>query len=336
MNNNRITIRDVAAKAGVSHQTVSRVINKSERVNEETRIKVETAIEALGYQPNAIARSMAKGRTRTLACFSPNLTDFTYASIIEAAEFEARQSGYFLMTASAPDSATFSLLVEQLVASRRTEGLLLINPFMDERYTRLPQFAPTVFVGARSSQNTMDSVFLDDEEAGRMATRHLLELGHQSIAMITGPLQEDCSQDRKVGYLETLQSAGLPPNPTLILEGDWSATSGYQAVNKLLAANTPFSGIFAQNDRMAVGAMQALREAGRRVPEDVSIIGFDDMPLASYYDPPLTTIRQDTFSMGREAARLLIRAIENPEKQRRNLRMPVALVLRKSTMQCSS
>ncbi len=335
MNNDRITIRDVAAKAGVSHQTVSRVINNNEKVNDETRSKVVTAIEALGYQPNAIARSMAKGRTRTLACFSPNLTDITYAGIIEGAEFEARQSGYFLMTASAPDSNTFSMLVEQLVASRRTEGLLLINPFMDDRYNQLPQFAPTVFVGARSSQNKLDSVFLDDEEAGRMATRHLLELGHQAIAMITGPLQEDCSQDRQTGYFETLQFAGISINPALILEGDWSATSGYQAVQHLIAQNIPFSGIFAQNDRMAVGAIKALREAGRRVPEDISIIGFDDMPLASYYDPPLTTIRQDTFFMGREAARLLIRAIENPEKQRRNLRMPVELVLRKSTAKCS-
>jgi LacI family transcriptional regulator, repressor for deo operon, udp, cdd, tsx, nupC, and nupG len=331
MKNDRITIRDVAARAGVSHQTVSRVINKSERVNETTRKKVETAIKELGYQPNAIARYMAKGRTKTLACFSPNLTDYTYASIIEGAEFEARQAGYFLMTASAPDIDTYATLVEQLVASRRTEGLLMINPYVDDRYNQIPQQSPVVYVGARSSKNSMDSVFLDDQEAGRIATQHLLDLGHQSIALITGPMEEDCSIDRLAGYENILHSAGIELNRFLVKEGDWSASTGYEAVNELLAGDFKFSAIFAQNDRMAVGAIKALKEAGRQIPEDVSVVGFDDMPLASYYDTPLTTIRQDTFRMGREAAKLLIRAIETPEKQRRHLPMPVELVLRKST-----
>jgi LacI family repressor for deo operon, udp, cdd, tsx, nupC, and nupG len=330
----RITIRDVAAKAGVSHQTVSRVINNSDRVQEKTREKVEAAIEELGYQPNAIARYMAKGRTKTLACFSPNLTDYTYARIIEGAEFEARQAGYFLMTASAPNTETFSTLVEQLVASRRTEGLLMINPYVDDRYNQLPQDSPVVYVGAQSSKSmidAMDSVYLDDEEAGRLATQHLVGLGHKDIALITGPMVEDCSIDRLAGYEAVLHDAGIDFCPALVREGDWSASTGYDAVKALFESDVSFSAIFAQNDRMAVGAIKALREAGRRIPEDVSIVGFDDMPLASYYDTPLTTIRQDTFRMGREAAKLLIRAIETPEKQRRHLSMPVELVLRKST-----
>ena len=339
MKNDRITIRDVAARAGVSHQTVSRVINNSERVNETTRMKVEAAIKELGYQPNAIARYMAKGRTKTLACFSPNLTDYTYARIIEGAEFEARQAGYFLMTASAPNSETFTTLVEQLVASRRTEGLLMINPYVDDRYNQIPQDSPVVYVGARSSHNSdnlMDSVFLDDEEAGRLATQHLISLGHRSVALITGPMVEDCSIDRLAGYESVLRSAGIAFDPLMVKEGDWSASTGYDAVKELLAEDVKFSAIFAQNDRMAVGAIKALKEAGCQIPEDVSVVGFDDMPLASYYDTPLTTIRQDTFRMGREAAKLLIRAIETPEKQRRDLPMPVELVLRESTAACKS
>ncbi len=336
MKNNRITIRDVAAKAGVSHQTVSRVINKSERVNEKTRMKVDAAIEELGYQPNAIARFMAKGRTKTIACFSPNLTDYTYASIIEGAEFEARQAGYFLMTASAPDTETFMMLVEQLVASRRTEGLLMINPYVDDRYNQLPQDAPVVYIAGRSSRGSMDSVFLDDEAAGRIATQHLVDLGHEAIALITGPMEEDCSCDRLNGYKSVLQSSGIEVNPLLIKKGDWSASTGYEAIQELFAENIKFSAVFAQNDRMAVGAIKALKENGCQIPEDVSVVGFDDMPLASYYDTPLTTIRQDTFRMGREAAKLLIRAIETPEKQRRDYPMPVELVLRKSTAACKS
>jgi len=334
MKSQRITIRDVAARAGVSHQTVSRVINNSERVQDETRKKVEAAIKELGYQPNAIARYMAKGRTRTLACFSPNLTDYTYAKIIEGAEFEARQAGYFLMTASAPNTETFSTLVDQLVASRRTEGLLMINPYVDDRYNQLPQDSPVVYVGAQSSKSMideMDSVYLDDEEAGRLATQHLVGLGHTDIALITGPMVEDCSIDRLAGYERVLSGVGIEFDPALVKEGDWSASTGYDAVKNLLAEEKNFTAIFAQNDRMAVGAIKALKEAGRRIPEDVSVVGFDDMPLASYYDTPLTTIRQDTFLMGREAAKLLIRAIETPKKQRRHLSMPVELVLRNST-----
>jgi DNA-binding LacI/PurR family transcriptional regulator len=138
------------------------------------------------------------------------------------------------------------------------------------------------------------------------------------------------------GYKSILLSAGIESNPSLIKEGDWSASTGYQAVQELLADGVNFSAIFAQNDRMAVGAIKALKENGCQIPEDVSVVGFDDMPLASYYDTPLTTIRQDTFQMGREAAKLLIRAIETPEKQRCDLPMSVELVLRKSTAACKS
>lgn len=334
MTKTRLTIRDVAALAGVSHQTVSRVINHDEHVVEETRIRVEAAIAQLGYRPNAIARSMAKGNTRTLSCFSPSITDFTFASIIQGAEAEARKAGYFLMIASAPDTETFVDMVEELIASRRTEGLLVINPFVDNRHDNLPEDVPVVFVGAHSSRDTMDSVFLNDQEAGRMATRHLVELGHERIAHITGPLQEDCSRDRQAGYLEVLNARGISADAELMIEGDWSATSGFEAARNLVEKNVDFTAIFAQNDRMAVGAIRALHELGRRVPEDISVIGFDDMPLASYYDPPLTTIHQDTDRMGREAAKLLIRAIESPEKKRRHLCMPVELVQRKSTDVC--
>ncbi len=326
-----VTIRDVASQAGVSHQTVSRVINNNERVSPETRARVLDAINQLGYKPNAIARFMAKGRTRSLACLSPNLTDYTFACIIEGAETEARQSNYFLITASAPDEDTFRCLVEELVASRRTEGLLVINPYIDGRHLDLPQFVPIVFVGAHPRSEEVDSVALDDWGAAHMAVRHLLELGHRRIALITGPQVEDCTQDRLAGYQAALRSAGVEPDPALMVEGDWSATSGFEAVAKLCARGINFTALFAQNDRMAIGAIRALRERGARVPQDVSVIGFDDLPLASYFDPPLTTMRQDMFGIGREAARLLIRALEDPASPRRQLRLPAELVVRNST-----
>jgi len=329
-----VTIRDVAARAGVSHQTVSRVINAFERVTPETRQRVEKAIEELGYQPNAIARSMADGRTYTLACISPNLTDFTFASLIEGAEIEARQRGYFLLTATAPDADTFEMLVRQMVTSRRTEGLLVINPYSDQRHEYLPQTVPLVFLGMRPRQEVGDSASIDEIQAGRLATQHLLSLGHRRIAHITGPLCEDCSQDRMAGYIEALKAAGIEPNPYWVSEGDWSATAGEEVTRGWLVQDAPITAIFAQNDRMAVGAIRALREYNRRIPEDVSVIGFDNIPLASYFDPPLTTMFQDIQFIGREAARLLIKRLEDPKAPPQHLQYNAEVVIRSTTALC--
>jgi DNA-binding LacI/PurR family transcriptional regulator len=331
MSRSHVTIRDVATRAGVSHQTVSRVINGHERVNPDTRQRVEAAILELNYQPNAIARFMARGRTYTLACLSPNMTDFTFASLIEGAEAQARRSGYFLLTASAPDTLTFATLVEQLVTSRRTEGLLVINPYADDRHTRLPANVPVVFLGARPRSEPVSSVSLDDEAAGYEATFHLLGLGHRQIAHLSGPLCEDCAQDRQAGYLSALRDAGITVDAALIREGDWSATSAYQVIQTWLAQGQVFTALFAQNDRMAIGAIRALRDAGLNVPVDVSVIGFDDMPLASYFDPPLTTMRQDIYLSGCEAARLLIGQLDDPFVSPEHIRLKAQLVERSST-----
>jgi DNA-binding LacI/PurR family transcriptional regulator len=327
----RVTIRDVASHAGVSHQTVSRVINNSERVSPETRLRVESAIKELGYRPNAIARFMAEGRTRTFACIAPNLSDYTFASIIEGAQREARARGYFVLTASALDEDDFASLVDQIIISGRTEGLMLINPYLDNRYSMLPEKFPTVFLAACPEREKVNSVTIDDFAAAQIATRHLIELGHQQIAMITGPLAEDCTQNRIAGYHSVLREAGLEANQELIIEGDWTATSGLNAVQKFLSSGIPYTAIFAQNDRMAVGAIRALREAELHVPDNISVIGFDDMPLAAYFDPPLTTIRQDMHRIGRQAVRMLIQAMESSNITPQHVRLPAKLVVRKTT-----
>ncbi len=328
----KVTIRDVAAHVGVSHQTVSRVINNSERVRPETRALVEAAIEELGYSPNAIARSMARGRTCTLACISPNLTDFNFASIIEGAKAEVRKHDYFLIASSAPTEEEFSRLVEELFTSRRAEGLFVINPYADGRHNLLPPGAPTVFVGARPrKRDTVSSVALDDVGAARQATQHLIELGHRRVATITGPMVEDCSQDRCSGYEKALQDNSINPDPSLVIAGDWAATSGYQALQQLIKLPSPPTAIFAQNDRMAIGVLRAARELGISVPDELSVIGVDDMPLSSYFDPPLTTMHQEPLSIGRDAARLLIDTVEERETSPIHLLQQAQLIQRQST-----
>ena len=331
MSRPRVTIRDVAAHAGVSHQTVSRVINQSERVSPETRAVVEAAIAELEYRPNAMARSMARGRSGVLACISPNLTDYTFASIIEGAEQEARKHGYFMLSASALDEDTFSALVDELVTSRRAEGIMVINPYADGRHDRLPQNYPLVFAGSRPRTEASNSVALDDEAAARIATQHLLDQGHKKIGCLTGPMVEDCSQDRYTGYTAVLASAGIPYEESLVIEGDWSAQSGYDALMSLAQDGRLPSALFAQNDQMAVGALRAARDLGLQLPTQLSIIGIDDIPLAAYFSPPLTTLKQDFVALGREAVGLLIQAIEQPEAPHQHLRLNAELIVRRST-----
>ncbi len=331
MSTSHPTLRDVARLAGVSHQTVSRVINGSDDVLPETRATVEAAIEQLGYRPNAIARSMARGQTHTLACISPNLTDYTFASVIEGAEVEARQHDYFMLSSSATDPKAFQALVDELVGHRRVDGLIVINPYSDDRFLHLPENFPVVFVGARSHEKEICSVSLDDEKVAYEATRHLISLGHTDIALITGPMEEDCSQDRAEGYRRALQEAGIPYDESRVLGGDWSASSGQRALLSFVEQGRVPTAVFAQNDRMALGVLRAARDVNLKVPSQLAVIGVDDMPLSSYFDPPLTTMRQDMPLIGQEATRMLLELIQKKTPAVRELKLSAQLVVRNST-----
>lgn len=332
MSSSRPTIRDVARLAGVSHQTVSRVINHSTDVTPETRERVDAAIMELDYRPSAIARSMARGETHTLACISPNLTDYTFASIIEGAELEARNQGYFLLSSSSADPESFKELLEELVGHRRVDGLIIINPYADNRHKYIPENFPLVFVGAYSRDRSVCSVSLDDEKLAFDATQHLLSLGHQKIAMITGPMEEDCSCDRVEGYRRAMHEAGLTFDDSMIIEGDWAATSGQVAIHTLAEQGHMPTAVFAQNDRMAMGVLRAAREMDLNVPDDLAVIGVDDMPLSSYFDPPLTTMRQDMPRIGQEATSILLDIIHKNKQLHCTIRFPAELVIRQSTV----
>lgn len=328
----RPTIRDVARLAGVSHQTVSRVINRREDVTPETKERVEAAILELGYRPSAIARSMARGRTHMLACISPNLTDYTFSSIIEGAEYDARQLGFMLLASSAEDVDSFRTLADELIGHHRVDGLMVINPYDDSRFESAPANFPLVYVCAVARDERISSVSLDDECVAYEATKHLLDLGHRCIAMVTGPMKEDCSRDRSVGYRRALEEAGLVYDSDLVAVGDWSASSGQGAFENFIGRGLRPTAIFAQNDRMALGILRAARDFNLDVPKQLAVIGVDDMPLSSYFDPPLTTMRQDMAQIGREAARLLIRTITEPDFSPQQLRLPGQLIVRSSTV----
>ncbi|MBI9043903.1 MAG: LacI family DNA-binding transcriptional regulator [Anaerolineaceae bacterium] len=326
------TIRDVAALAGVSHQTVSRVINGSRRVADETRNKVLDAIETLDYRPNAVARSMVHGKTKMLAFFAPDLIDFTHASILHAAEAEARRLGFFLMGSAAPNQKELKRLIDQLIQQRRVDGLVVLNPDINGASEIIPDDTHVIYICGKSpAEDNRTRVYLDNHEGAVNAIRHLVALGHTKIGMVTGPMEQVSSQFRQKGFKTALNEAGIQLHPEWIHEGDWSATSGYNAFN-LWKKNSLFpSAIFSQNDRMAIGIIRAARDIGVRVPEDLSVIGFDDMPLASYFDPPLTTMRQDMASIGRSAIALLVESFENGQNSPNSVCFQAELVIRKST-----
>jgi len=330
----RLTLHDVADAAGVSHQTVSRVINNSDRVRPETREKVEAAILELGYRPNAIARSMVRGITHTLGCISPNLTDPVFTRIIESAQAEARRRGFFILIGSAATVDEVQPLLDELL-NWRIDGLIVLNARDDERYKLLEPLAasgsPIVYVKNSPVNEPVSSVRCDDIQGGYLATKHLLDLGHKQIAIILGPQNEQCTMERLEGYRKALQEAGLSQREDLILQGDWSSSSGSEAVRGLLGRPEGFSAIFAQNDRMAAGAIRILRDSGYQVPEDYSVIGYDNGPLAALLDPPLTTVEQPLEFFGEQAASILIKFILNETSQPVEVCATPQLVLRKSS-----
>lgn len=312
----RPTIKDVAARAGVSRQTVSRVVNDKGEISEETRTRVLAAIQELGYRPNILARSMVAGRSCTIGCIAPSLIDYTFACIIDSAQSEARRQGYFILAASAPTDQDVDPLLEEML-NRQVDGVIVLNPHADGRYRYfqplIERGMAIVYMNDTPHNEPVSSVRCDDQDGGYQATRYLIALGHRHIATIVGPQNEECTCDRLNGYQRSLHQAGLRPNPALTAYGDWSATSGYQATQQILSRGQPFTALFAQNDQMAVGAIRTLREAGQQVPDDVSVIGYDDIPLASYFDPPLTTLRQPLQLCGERAVQLLVQSIQDPE-----------------------
>lgn len=327
------TINDVASRAGVSRQTVSRVINDKPEVSPSTRARVQSVIDELGYQPHAVARSLVTGRTYTLGCISPNLIDYTFACIIEGAQAEARRQGYLVLTGSAPEVDDVEHLVDEMLR-RQVDGLLVLNPHMDGRHRFFPPLAEeglaVAYLKNTLKGNKISSVCCDNRQGGYQATRYLIELGHRSIATVLGPDNEECTHDRLDGYRRALSEADLAVDPELVVSGDWTATSGFDAVEQLLAAGEPPTAIFAQNDRMAVGAIRALREAGLEVPEKVSVIGFDDIPLASYFDPPLSTVRQPMEESGKLAARMLIKTVQDSSRPPEQVFTESRLIKRRS------
>jgi DNA-binding LacI/PurR family transcriptional regulator len=322
-------ILDVAAHAGVSHITVSRVINNRPRVHPDTRSRVLRALQQLGYQPNTAARALVTGRSQTIGVVCYNTALYGPAAALLGLERAASEHGYFVNIIGL--KALNRTAVEDAVRRLRQQavaGVILVSPqsVMAEAFRRLPEDVPTVALWGYAG--TPVPVVASTETLGaRQATRHLLELGHRNVWHLAGPKGRIGAEDRIRGWRATLVEAGIKPPPLLF--GDWSARSGHVAAQRLIADRSA-TAIFVGNDQMALGVLRAIQEAGRTVPDDISVVGFDDIPDAAFYTPPLTTVRQDFLKLGRETVRLLL-SLMRGERSAGTIVLPVELILRAST-----
>lgn len=321
---------DVAKLAGVSHQTVSRVINASEHVKEDTRERVLTAMRMLDYRPNSVARALATGKSKTLGVVSFDTTLFGPASTLLGIERAAHRAGYFVSIVSlvALDRNSVLDAVERL-RLQGVDGILVIAPQTDAARTvaELPGDLPVVAVEAGPDEGV--PVVSGDSFAGAaLATRHLLELGHRTVWHIAGPTDWLEAQQRVAGWRSTLEAAGAPVPPIQV--GDWSAQSGYE-LGRRLAVDPEVTAVFVGNDLMALGLLRVLHEVGRDLPSGLSVVGFDDMPEAAYFTPPLTTIRQDFTEVGSRGFDLLLDEIEGGTRSSIRVTLPSELIVREST-----
>ncbi|WP_028447140.1 LacI family DNA-binding transcriptional regulator [Chitinimonas koreensis] len=334
MSDTQATLIDVAKRAGVSLVTASRALNGTGAVAEKTLAKVQTAAAELGYSPNLTARVLKGGRSNVLGLTVSYLQSPFVAEVVNAVSETVERLGLDLIIYNTtsrlgtPARVNIGRLLGGLC-----DGLLLVLPgAVDGAIKQFEQGRlPVVLFNYWFDDTSLPTVRGDNYHGARAAIRHLVELGHRRIAFIGGSSFSGQSQQRQLGYSHALADAGLPVDPGLQIDGDFTQVCGFQAVRQLLALAEPPSAIFAANDQMAFGAMDALKARGLRIPEDISVIGFDDIPAASAVYPQLTTVRQPLQEMTDAAIRLLQARIEGQPMESQRLEFPSTLVIRAST-----
>ncbi|MET9696805.1 LacI family DNA-binding transcriptional regulator [Streptomyces sp. NPDC006529] len=324
---------DVARVAGVSAQTVSRVLSGHPGVQDRTRAKVAAAVEQLGYRRNNAARMLSSGRSRTIGVVTLQTTSYSRAAVISGIEHTAQAAGYAVSTATTTslDTSAIERALARL-ADQGVEGVILSVPLIhsSDRIEQLTRTTPTIAIdGSRTDATGV--VAVDQDLAARLATRHLLDLGHTTVWHVAGPAQWLEAASRRDGWRAALEEAGRSVPPPL--EGDWSPASGYRA-GLILGRIPDVTAVFVASDEMAFGVTRALHECGRRVPEDISVVGVDDIELAEYCTPPLTTVAQPFAHMGALAVGELLRHIADPGAPAVPASVEPELVVRASTAPC--
>lgn len=332
------TIKDIARKAGVSIATVSFVINNTKPISEETRSRVIDTIEEMNYHPSKSARSLATGSTGNIGFILTDdhflRTEPFYTRIFLGTEFEARAEGYYILLTSINPKFSETDPLPRFILNKNVDGLIIAGKIPGTLITQLTHYnLPTVFIDYIPTEKKYPLVLIDNIQGGLIATKHLLELGHKNIAFISGDIDHPSLSDRLNGYKQALLNNQLPIKNNLICTNNSypDRQNGFQLTKKLFKSNKDISAVFAGNDALAIGAMHFLREAGYRIPDDISVVGFDDIEADLMLEPPLTTIRVPKVELGAEALRLIVNNLKNKKTVVKKILIPVDLIVRNST-----
>lgn len=329
--NKKITISDIAEKANVSKSTVSRVLNDSNSVVEEKRTAVLDAIAELDYQPNLFARGLAGGQTMAIGVITQNITSPHNDALLRGVLQGLNGTGYSPIFADGCWQADKEKEAVQILLGRQVDGLIVLGGEVSATF--LQQVAlkvPLIIVGRCVNELADLCLHIDNFAGAYKATKYLIEMGHQRIAHITGRLDHPDGMNRREGYLQALRDAGLELDPDLIVEGNFMEQSGVVAMEMLFSRGRSFSAIFTGNDQMAFGVRLALFRRGIRVPDDISIMGFDDQHGSAYMTPPLTTVRQPVLRMGKAAAEAMLHLVKGEQFEIPGL--PIDLVIRETVV----
>ncbi|GKV66942.1 MULTISPECIES: LacI family DNA-binding transcriptional regulator [unclassified Sporosarcina] len=327
-----VNIFDVAKLANVSIATVSRVTSNKEGVNEATKAAVLKAMEELGYRPNSAARTLRMSKSNIIIVLMLNIKNSFYSEYIRGLEEVAQKAGYFLLIGSTDGDMTKEKKYMNLIHDSRVDGVILTTEgIMNESsIKKINKSSPVVLTFDYVPGQNIPSISIDNESASRKITNHLINLGHKRIAHITGYMGRLQSQTRLNGYKQALLQHNITVEEALIQEGGYLFKDGYAAAQKLLSFDKLPSAIYGGNDNIAIGALKAVQEAGLRVPEDIAIVGFDNLDIANYMTPGLTTIHQPRYEIGKRAMSLLLLKIENAEIEKPHIILEDQLIIRDS------
>jgi DNA-binding LacI/PurR family transcriptional regulator len=330
------TLKEVAKKANVSITTVSRVINDPEKVNSETRERVREAMEALNFQPNRVAQRLRgnKGRSRLLGLIIPDIQNQFYSSIVRGIEDMSYGKDYAIILCNTDENPEKEKFYLDVLKSESVDGIILPPIRQNGNLIRelLEAKIPVICFDRKLSSESIDTVIVDNEMGGYMAASHLLEAGHKKIAVITSSLQFTSFEDRLRGYENALVDSGIEINENLIKKGDHrKSETGKQLALELLDQDPKPTAIFVLNNQMALGAIEAINERKLKIPDDISIVGFDDIQWARVISPSITVIRQPAYEMGRRIAELFFQKVKDPEREPVQIILQPKLIVRQST-----
>ncbi|MFW6139267.1 MAG: LacI family DNA-binding transcriptional regulator [Spirochaetota bacterium] len=342
MINKRVTIKQVAFEAGVSTQTVSRVLNNRPDVAPETRRRVKKVIKKLGYHPSHIAQSLIRGRSYTLGVVGFGLEYYGPSQTLSGIEKQANELGYSLILylVRDPKNHNAAKIISDMI-SRHVEGIIWAVPEIGKNREWVGEkislsSVPIIFL-TRQPGAGRSIVAVDNRKGGLIATQHLLDQGCRNIAIITGPLDWWEARQRKLGWRDALEDRGLYARDELVFEGDWLPDSGERGIVKLMGEKPWIDGVFVCNDQMALGVLKGAREMGKKIPDDLAVIGYDDIPEAAFFYPPLSTVRQDVVALGHSAVRELGSMIETRRQMKhvvkpRTILLQPELIIRESSV----